>query len=157
MIYKLFTRLDHLDNWWVIPQPRYFRSQSYHKSMRELGSHHQQDGYILNRVLVLTFLFLKKKVMFRNSQSWNSVRLSISCMLTFFFQVWTQAVLLCSTQCRDTEKYYRTIIMNSGKQKLTYNNIDKEKIFWVVYVVIWSRFYLSHRSCQIRQLCHHDY
>ena len=42
----------HLDDWWVIPQPHYFRSQSYHKSMRELGSHHQQDGNILNRVLV---------------------------------------------------------------------------------------------------------
>ena len=35
--------------------------QSYHKSMHELGSHHQKDGNILNRVLVLTFLILEKR------------------------------------------------------------------------------------------------
>ena len=66
--------------------------------MHKLGGHHQQDGNILNRVLVLTFLFLKKKVMFRNSQSWNSVRLSISCNFFLSGMNSGSAALLHTTQ-----------------------------------------------------------
>ena len=35
--------------------------QTYHESMRGFGSHHRQDGNVLNRVLVLTFLILEKR------------------------------------------------------------------------------------------------